>query len=140
MKEWYVRHEGEVLGPFPSDEIQKYLKPDSLVCESGSGQWRKARNVASLKPIVKKTNTRSETEGIHLPDSGSSSTTGREEKPIEPTLETLREISERANNDELLEQYEKHWDQYDSKERRVIFREIENRGLLDQAEGRRTPD
>lgn len=141
MTKWYLYVDEEVIGPFTKDQLRERLDEETLVCEAGSEDWQSAKDVPELTSLLASEEQASPNAGesASTPSATPSSTRATEtaaeaetkaDETIEPTLESLQSICERADNDDLMEQYEQHWEKYDSEERRVILAEIDNRGLL----------
>lgn len=140
MSKWYLYEDDEVIGPFGEEQLRNRIDEETLVCEAGEENWQAAGNVPELESLFvdhaqqkQHQDVAQESEPSPATDDSArgSDRDGESTKTIEPTLEELQSICERANSDELMEQYEDHWDDYDAEERRVILAEIDNRGLMD---------
>lgn len=135
MSKWYLYENEEVIGPFTKNQLRDRVDEETLVCEAGEEDWQPAAEVPELDGLFasssQKTPSRESVEESSDHTASGEVSPDTEEETIEPTLDSLQSICERAENDELLKQYEKHWEEYDPEERRVILGEIDNRGLLD---------
>lgn len=137
MNKWYLYENEEVVGPFEPAELSERIDADTLVCRAGEEEWNPAGGVPDLEPVLRE-DEQPEPEpaerGTEDQSGEWSSEETTEEEIIEPTLENLHEICEKAADRDLLEEHENHLDDYDEEERRLIREELERRGLSDRVE------
>lgn len=132
MSQWYLYENEEVVGPFEPADLSGRIDENTLVCRAGQEEWNPAAEVPELQSVL------ADDEGDQTnPGSGQGPSTEAdvsEEEIIEPTLENLRRISEKASDRDLIEEHEQHLDAYDDHERRILREELEQRGLTDQVQ------
>jgi hypothetical protein len=131
MSKWYLYENEEVQGPFEKPDLRGRINPESLVCRAGEEEWNPAESVPELEDLFTEPPTPepSTTDS----DSNAGATTEDSVEPIEPTLENLREICEKASDRNLRYEYDHHSEEYDSEELEVIRSELERRSLLNEA-------
>jgi hypothetical protein len=130
MSKWYLYENEEVVGPFEPSGLSGRIDEDTLVCRAGQEEWNHAGKVPELQSILREDEREQpDSGGEQTPESQSEDT---EEEIIEPTLENLRSICEKASDRNLLEEHEQHLDEYDEYERRILREELERRGLTGQ--------
>lgn len=130
MSGWYLYENEEVVGPFEPTELTGRIDEDTLVCRAGQEEWNPAAEVPDLQSVLLE-NERNQ-PGPWEGRKQESATEAPEEEIIEPSLENLRRICEKASDRDLLEEHEQHFDAYDDYERRILREELERRDLSDK--------
>ncbi|MFB6344790.1 MAG: DUF4339 domain-containing protein [bacterium] len=140
MAQWYLYEEDNVRGPFDQTQLKEKVTRDTLVCQAGSDDWKPAGDVPELHDLIRSSSSgdsesaacRDRNSSDHADHSGDTQGDSPDgEKPIDPTLDNLRAICERAQNEELIAEYNHHWEGYDSTEQQLILNEMRKRNLLE---------
>lgn len=134
MNKWYLYENEEVVGPFDPGDLSGRIDEDTLVCRAGEEEWNPAGEVADLRDVLREEEEPRDVDvdPVDQPDdAGDEETT---EEVIEPTLDNLVEICERASDRTLITEFEQHRQEYDDEERRILREELEERGLGDRVE------
>lgn len=145
MTKWYLYKNEEVIGPYPTDDLERRISKDTRVCRAGEKEWNRAVEVPELQSVLKqgesknsaetKRSSRKDQSQKIVSQNQTKTTEGSEEDDIdsiEPTLENLVEICEKADGGDLIREYESFWTEYDDMERKIILEEIDERGLSDE--------
>ncbi len=105
MSQWYVYHDGEVLGPFPLEELEGRLEPGTRVCPVGDETWVEAGEVNELEPTLKpeyRSGSPEPTGASGEPDGGAiqgSSAQPEGSEPPEPAGEEPEGVDRRTDGD-----------------------------------------
>ena len=131
MSKWYLYENEEVQGPFEKPDLRGRIDPESLVCRAGEEEWNPAESLPELEDLFAESPTPESSASDGASEAGSPTEDSVE--PIEPTLENLRELCEKASDRNLRYEYDQHSEEYDIEELEVIRSELERRGLLNEA-------
>lgn len=51
-KNWYIYHNDEVMGPFPFEDLEGRLTPDTHVCPEDGDDWYRAGDIEGFEPAL----------------------------------------------------------------------------------------
>lgn len=142
MSTWYIYENEEVLGPYNPEDLTDYLEEDTLVCRAGEKEWQEAGNVPELANILtdeapgdgnksRQKTTEDPLSGQTKQNEPKETTSDDEEEIIEPTLKNFLEICEGASDNDLLNEYESNFQEYDAQEKQILVDELQRRNLIE---------
>lgn len=131
MAEWYLYENNEVIGPFTPEDLTDRLQSDTLVCKAGQENWRDAADVPELNAILEEPpETESPDRTAFEEEESTAEESDQSVESIEPTLDKLKSICEKASDQNLLREHESFLDEYGRYEKEIILEEINQRNLL----------